>query len=290
MDNMKNTEKLLKGKYVADKISERLIEDIKILHNNDIIPKLAIVRVGNRADDLAYERGIIKRCEKVDVEVKVIQLQENVTQEKYINTIKGLNEDKLVDGILCFRPLPSHLNEQEIKYIINPKKDIDSFNPINTAKTIEGDETAFVSCTPLAVIEMLRYYEIPLEGSNIVVVGRSMVVGKPVSMLLLNENATVTVCHSKTKNLKEITSQADILVAAVGKAKMITKEYIKEDAVVIDVGINVDEDGNLCGDVDTEDVLDKVAKITPVPLGVGSITNTILVEQLIKACKLQHGL
>ncbi|MCU9810750.1 bifunctional 5,10-methylenetetrahydrofolate dehydrogenase/5,10-methenyltetrahydrofolate cyclohydrolase [Paraclostridium sp. AKS81] len=279
---------IIKGKPVADKISEDLKKEVKSLNEMGIKPKLAIVRVGERADDLAYERGALKRCQNIGIETEVVELDENISQDEFIKAIHKLNEDDNVNGILTFRPLPKHLSEDEIKYEISPKKDIDCFNPINTAKIVENDKTGYPPCTPTAVIEILKHYGINLTGANIVVLGRSMVVGKPLSMLLLNENATVNICHSKTRNLPEIASQADILVAAVGRAKMVKKDYVKDGAIVIDVGVNVDDQGNLCGDVDMEDVLDKVSMITPVPGGVGAVTTSILATNIVKACKLQN--
>ena len=289
METATNQGKIIKGKPVADKISEILINDVKKLKIKGIYPKLTIVRVGSRGDDLAYERGALKRCQTIDIETEVLELDENITQEDYINEIKKLNNDESVHGILCFRPLPKHLNEDEIKYVISPEKDVDSFSPINTAKVMEGDTTGFPPCTPTAVVEILKHYDVNLSGAKVVVLGRSMVVGKPAAMLLLNENATVTVCHSRTKDLQSITSDADILVAAVGRAKMVKSEFVKEGAVVVDVGINVDESGKLCGDVDTDDVLDKASMITPVPAGVGSVTTSILAKHVVKACKLQNN-
>lgn len=279
---------IIKGKPVADKISEDLKKEVKSLNEMGIKPKLAIVRVGERADDLAYERGALKRCQNIGIETEVVELDENISQDEFIKAIHKLNEDDKVNGILTFRPLPKHLSEDEIKYEISPKKDIDCFNPINTAKIVENDKTGYPPCTPTAVIEILKHYGINLTGANIVVLGRSMVVGKPLSMLLLNENATVNICHSKTRNLPEIASQADILVAAVGRAKMVKNDYVKDGAIVIDVGVNVDDQGNLCGDVDMEDVLDKVSMITPVPGGVGAVTTSILATNIVKACKLQN--
>lgn len=279
---------IIKGKPVADKITEDLKKEVKNLNEMGINPKLAIVRVGERPDDLAYERGALKRCQNIGIETEVIELDENISQDEFIKAIHKLNEDDKVNGILTFRPLPKHLSEDEIKYEISPKKDIDCFNPINTAKIVENDKTGYPPCTPTAVIEILKHYSINLTGANIVVLGRSMVVGKPLSMLLLNENATVNICHSKTRNLPEIASQADILVAAVGRAKMVKKDYVKDGAIVIDVGVNVDDQGNLCGDVDMEDVLDKVSMITPVPGGVGAVTTSILATNIVKACKLQN--
>ena len=280
---------IIKGKPVADQISENLIKEVNELVKEGIHPKLAIVRVGARGDDLAYERGALKRCQTIVIETEVVELAEDITQEDYEKTLRSLNENKDVHGILCLRPFPNQLNEEAIKYVISPEKDVDCFSPINSAKIMEGDKSGFPPCTPTAVVEILKHYDVELNGANVAVLGRSMVVGKPASMLLLNENATVTICHSRTKNLEKVTSQADILVAAVGRAKMIKENFVKEGAVVIDVGINVDENGNLCGDVDTASVQDKISMITPVPAGVGSVTTSILAKHVVKACKNQNN-
>ncbi|WP_042276949.1 bifunctional 5,10-methylenetetrahydrofolate dehydrogenase/5,10-methenyltetrahydrofolate cyclohydrolase [[Clostridium] dakarense] len=280
---------IIKGKPVADKISENLINEVNELVKEGINPKLTIVRVGSRGDDLAYERGALKRCETIGIQTEVLELKEDITQEEYINELTKLNNDKNVHGILCFRPLPKQLNEEEIKYVISPEKDVDSFSPINTAKVMEGDTTGFPPCTPTAVVEILKHYDVNLNGAKVAVLGRSMVVGKPAAMLLLNENATVTICHSRTKDLANVTSEADVLVAAVGRAKMVKADFVKQGAVVIDVGINVDEDGKLCGDVDTNAVVEKASMITPVPAGVGSVTTSILAKHVVKACKLQNN-
>lgn len=280
---------IIKGKPVADQISENLIKEVNELVKEGINPKLAILRVGAKGNDLAYERGALKRCQTIGIETEVIELSEDITQEEYEKALRNLNENKDIHGILCFRPLPKQLNEEEIKYVISPEKDVDCFSPINSAKIMEGDTSGFPPCTPTAVVEILKHYNVELQGANIVVLGRSMVVGKPTAMLLLNENATVTICHSRTKNLEKVTSEADILIAAVGRAKMIKENFIKKGAVVIDVGINVDEDGNLCGDVDTSAVFDKASMITPVPAGVGSVTSSILAKHVVKACKAQNN-
>lgn len=281
---------VIKGKSVADKISEDLIKEIEGLKANGIIPKLAIVRVGARPDDLAYERGALGRAKKVGIEAEVKELPEDISQEDFIKELRILNEDDKVHGILVFRPLPKHLDEDVIKYEIAPQKDIDCFSPVNEAKLLEGDETGFPPCTPTAVIEMLKYYNVEMQGKNAVVLGRSMVVGKPAALLLLKENATVTICHSKTKEMDKIASKADILVAAIGKGKFVKENYVGKNAVVIDVGINVDEEGNLCGDVDFDEVENKTSMITPVPGGVGSVTTSILAKHVVKACKAQNNL
>ena len=280
---------IIKGKPVADQISETLIAEVSELVKEGINPKLSIVRIGARGEDLSYERGALKRCETIGIQTEVIELPEDIDQEGYIAKLHELNNDKNVNGILCFRPLPKGLDEEAIKYEIAPEKDVDCFSPINSAKVMEGDRTGYPPCTPTAVVEILKHYNVNLNGAKVAVLGRSMVVGKPAAMLLLNENATVTICHSRTKDLAKVTSEADILVAAVGRAKMVKADFVKEGATVIDVGINVDEEGKLCGDVDTNDVLDKVSMVTPVPAGVGSVTTSILAKHVVKACKLQNN-
>ena len=279
---------IIKGKPVADAISTNLTKKVEVLITKGINPKLTIVRVGNNPSDLAYERGALKRCESIGILTEVKELPEEISQSDFIKELERVNCDKDVNGILIFRPLPKQLNESVIKYVITPEKDIDCLSPINVAKVMENDATGFAPCTPSAVMEILRYYDVPRSGKRAVVVGRSMVVGKPLSMLLLNENATVTICHSKTQDMIEVCAEADILVVCIGKAKMINAEYIKQGAVVIDVGINVDENGNMCGDVDTEDCASKAQMITPVPAGVGSVTTSILASHVVKACMLQH--
>jgi methylenetetrahydrofolate dehydrogenase (NADP+)/methenyltetrahydrofolate cyclohydrolase len=217
-------------------------------------------------------------------------LTKNITQNDFIDELNNINNDKSIHGILVLRPLPEQLDENVIKNVIAPEKDVDCFSPVNVAKVFEGDETGFPPCTPSAVMEILRYYDIPLKGKNTVVIGRSMIVGKPAAMLLLKEHATVTICHSRTKDLPLVASGAELLVVGIGRAKMVNSNYVKDGAIVIDVGINVDEDGKLCGDVDTDDCIEKVSMITPVPRGVGSVTTSVLAKHVVKACKMQVGL
>ncbi len=276
---------IIKGKPVADKITADVKEQVEQMKLLGVSPKLKIVRVGQREDDLAYERSALKRMESCGIEHEVMSLPSDISQDDFINSLKSVNDDKSVHGILLFRPLPEQIDENIVKYIISADKDIDCFNPINAAKVFECDKTGFPPCTPSAAMEILKYYNIELKGKSAVVLGRSLVVGKPMAMMLLAENATVTICHSKTENLADVTSKADILIAAIGKANMITENYIKEGAAVIDVGINVDEEGNLCGDVNTEDCVDKAGFITPVPAGVGSVTTAILAKHVLKAAQ-----
>ena len=282
---------IIKGKPVGDALSEVLKGECEALVKDGIQPKLAILRVGAKANDLSYEKGALKKCETIGIETEVTELPDGTTQEEYIEVLQKLNKDSSVHGILTFRPLPEGIDEEVIKNVISPEKDVDCFSPMNTAKLMEGDKTGFPPCTPTAVVEILKHYNVPLKGANVVVLGRSMVVGKPVSMLLLGENATVTICHSKTKDLPKICANADVLVAGVGRARMVTSEYVKEGAVVIDVGINAKpEGGGICGDVDTDDVVGKASMVTPVPAGVGSVTTSILAKHVIKACKQQSNM
>ena len=281
---------IIKGKPVGDALSEVLKGECEALVKDGIQPKLAILRVGAKANDLSYEKGALKKCETIGIETEVTELPDGTTQEEYIEVLQKLNKDSSVHGILTFRPLPEGIDEEVIKNVIAPEKDVDCFSPMNTAKLMEGDKTGFPPCTPTAVVEILKHYNVPLKGANVVVLGRSMVVGKPVSMLLLGENATVTICHSKTKDLLQVCANADVLVVGVGRARMVTADYVKEGAVVIDVGINAKpEGGGICGDVDTDDVVKKASMVTPVPAGVGSVTTSILAKHVIKACKQQNN-
>lgn len=281
---------IIKGKPVGDALSEVLKGECEALVKDGIQPKLAILRVGAKPNDLSYEKGALKKCETIGITTEVTELPDGTTQEQYIEVLQKLNNDSSVHGILTFRPLPEGIDEEVIKNVISPEKDVDCFSPMNTAKLMEGDKTGFPPCTPTAVVEILKHYNVPLKGANIVVLGRSMVVGKPVSMLLLDENSTVTICHSKTKDLPQICANADVLVAGVGRARMVTADYVKEGAVVIDVGINAKpEGGGICGDVDTDDVVGKASMVTPVPAGVGSVTTSILAKHVIKACKQQNN-
>lgn len=281
---------LIKGKPVADSLKEDLKAEVEELKSKGLYPKLTIIRVGADPSDLAYERGALKTMENVGIGAQIIALPGNIAQEEFVRVLQGVNSDGDTHGILIFRPLPQQLDSNAIKYLIDAEKDIDCFNPANVAKVMEGDETGFAPCTPTAVMEILKHYNVELKGKNAVVIGRSMVVGKPVAMLLLKEHATVTICHSRTKDLQGIASKADILVACAGKAKMIKSEYIKNGAVVIDVGINVNENGELCGDVDTEECMGRASMITPVPGGVGSVTTSVLAKHVVKACKIQKEL
>jgi len=249
----------------------------------NVSPTLAIVRVGERPDDVSYERGVMRSSENIGVAVKNVVLPADISLEEFKGELERLNQDGEVHGILIFRPMPAHLPESIIKHLIKPEKDVDCFSPVNMAKIFEGDKTGFYPCTPAAVMEILDYYKLDIAGKNVGIIGRSLVVGKPQAMLMLDRNATVTICHAKTVDLPGVTSKCDIVVAAVGRAKMVKSSYVKEGATVIDVGINMDEQGKLCGDVDFEDVCERTEWITPVPGGVGAVTNNVLLKHVIRA-------
>jgi len=279
---------VLNCKEAAKVFLDNIKMESEKLREKGVNPLLAIVRVGKREDDIAYEKSILKNCEKVNITGQVHECDENIDMESFTKLIQGLNQDRFVHGILVFRPLPKHLDENVIKHIIDPNKDVDCMNPLNFARIFEGDLDGYLPCTPAAVMNIIKYFNIDVKGKKVVVLGRSMVVGKPLAMMLLKEDATVTICHSKTENLKEVVSSADIVAAAIGKAKFIGSDYIKKDAIVIDVGINVDDNGNLCGDVDFEAVKEKASLITPVPGGVGSVTTSVLLKNVINGAKRIH--
>ena len=276
-------EMLLNGKEVAKKIKEDLKLEVDQIKEKGIIPKLAVVMVGNNEASKVYVKNKSKACDTIGVEFEEFLLDENTTEEELFNLIDKLNEDKNINGILVQAPIPKHLDQNKAFRRIKPEKDVDGFNPINVGDLSIGND-CFISCTPYGVMKILEYYNIDLEGKNAVVLGRSNIVGKPMVQCLLSKNATVTVCHSRTQNIKEITKNADILIAAIGKAKFVTEDMIKQDAVVIDVGINRGEDGKLTGDVDFENVKNKASYITPVPGGVGPMTIAMLMNNVIKAC------
>lgn len=276
---------VLKGSVVAKEIKEKIKRDVEELSKVNRVPTLAIVRLGNNPSDISYEKSIIKNCNSVGIDAKVYELELNTTTERLVELIEELNSDSSISGILVFRPLPKHIDEEIIRNTISVKKDIDCMHPWNLEKIFEGDISGFAPCTPKAAMEIIKYYGIPLEGKNVVVVNRSMVVGKPLTMMLLKENATVTICHSKTKDLHTLTNNADIVVVALGTAKFFDEKYFNEKSIVIDVGVSEDKNGNISGDVDYEKVEPIVDKITPVPGGVGSVTTSILLSHVVYACK-----
>lgn len=271
----------LRGKAVADNLHVEIAKQTEKLKARGITPKLAVVRVGAREDDLAYERGILKKFANNNVDVVVKELPGDVDQETLDNEVKTLNEDPSVNGILMFRPLPKHLSDENIKTFIDPGKDVDVMGYGNMAGLFAGDKEAYAPCTAQAVMEILNFYGIETKGKNVTVIGRSLVIGKPVTLLLIGANATVTVCHTKTRDIKEECRRADIIVAAAGVAKMVTKDYVRPGQVIIDVGMNVDENGKLCGDADFDEVSQIVDKITPVPGGVGAVTTSVLMKYTV---------
>lgn len=274
----------LRGKKVSDGIKEYVSKELETL---SFVPKLAIVRVGENPDDMSYERGATKKLKSFGLDVASYVFPQDISDEDFKKAFKDINEDDKVTGILLLRPLPRTINEKDIENMIDPKKDLDGISPINIAKVFAGDTTGFSPCTAEAVIEVLKAYDIELTGKRVTVVGRSMVVGKPVSMLLLKENATVTMTHTRTVDLKKTCSDAEIVIAAAGRAKMLNSDYCGQDAVMIDVGINVDENGKLCGDVDYATLDGKASAATPVPGGVGTVTTAVLAKHLIQAAKMR---
>ncbi|WFA09597.1 bifunctional 5,10-methylenetetrahydrofolate dehydrogenase/5,10-methenyltetrahydrofolate cyclohydrolase [Tissierella sp. Yu-01] len=275
---------ILKGSVVAAKIKDDMRNNINTLGSAGKYPTLGIVRLGNNPSDVSYEKSIIKNCDAIGIKSEIFEKDINMTTEELANFINELNNNDNISGILLFRPLPKQIDEERIRNTILPSKDVDCMHPLNLEKIFEGDMSGFLPATPKAAMEILLQNNNELEGKNVVVINRSMVVGKPLAMMLLEKNATVTICHSRTKNLNEITKNADIVITALGKPKFFTKDYFSEDSIVIDVGVSMTDEGKLSGDVDYEDVVDYVDKITPVPGGVGSVTTTLLLNQVVNAC------
>ncbi len=281
---------IIDGKKVSANVKERVrLECERLVKEHGVTPGLAVVIVGDDSASRVYVNNKKKACELVGFKSEEYALPAETTQEELLSLVDTLNNKDDINGILVQLPLPKHLDDKSVIERISPKKDVDAFHAVNVGKIMLG-EYDFLPCTPAGVMEMLHQYEIPVEGKQCVVIGRSNIVGKPMGMLLLHENGTVTICHSRTKNLKEVCQRADILVAAVGRAKFVTADMVKDGAVVIDVGMNRDENGKLCGDVDFENVKDKCSYITPVPGGVGPMTIATLMKNTIKACKLQNGI
>jgi methylenetetrahydrofolate dehydrogenase (NADP+)/methenyltetrahydrofolate cyclohydrolase len=279
---------IIDGKRISDEIREELREKVEDLHKKGVHPCLAVIQVGDDPASTVYVGNKKKACAYIGIESRAYELPEETTQEELLSLIRQLNEDEGVHGILVQLPVPAHMNEEEIIDTISPDKDVDGFHPWNVGALSIG-EAGFVSCTPAGIIQMLKRSNIEIDGKDCVVVGRSNIVGKPMAMLLLRENGTVTVCHTHTKDLKTICKRADILVVAIKKPRFFDASYIKEGAVVIDVGIHRDADNKLCGDVDFDSVAPKAAAITPVPGGVGPMTITMLmsncVDSATRKCK-----
>ena len=280
---------IIDGKELAKKIRSNLKIECEELKKKNIKSKLAVIMVGEDPASKVYVRNKSRACEDVGIEYEEYLLGEKTTQKELIELIKKLNNDKTVNGILLQSPIPSNLDINEAFRTILPEKDVDGFNPVNVGKLVLNQDT-FVSCTPYGIMKMFEEYNIDLTGKNVVILGRSNIVGKPLIHCCLNKNATVTSCHSKTQNLAQKTKEADILISAIGKANFVTTDMVKRDAVVIDVGINRLENGKITGDVDFENVKEKASYITPVPGGVGPMTIAMLMNNLIKATKRQNNM
>ena len=275
---------IIDGKALAKKIRAELKEEVEKLRAKGIIPKLAVIMVGEDKASKVYVKNKSKACDEIGVEFEEFLLKDDIEMQELSDLIDELNNRKDIHGILLQSPIPKHLDINKAFNAIDYRKDVDGFNPVNVGKLVIGQD-CFISCTPFGVIKMLEEYGIEIEGKNAVVIGRSNIVGKPLSQCLLSKNATVTICHSRTKNIHEITANADILVAALGKPKYVKGNMVKEGAVVIDVGINRTDDGKLVGDVDFETVSQKASYITPVPGGVGPMTIAMLMNNVVKAAK-----
>lgn len=278
---------IIDGKELAKKIRANLKIECEELKNKQINPKLAVIMVGDDPASKVYVRNKSKACEDVGIEYKEYLLSSNTKQKELIELIEKLNQDKTINGILLQSPIPANLDINEAFRTISPQKDVDGFNPVNVGKLVLNQDT-FLSCTPYGIMKMFEKYNIDLTGKNVVILGRSNIVGKPLMHCCLNKNATVTVCHSKTQNLAQKAKEADILISAIGKAQFVTADMVKENAVVIDVGINRLENGKIIGDVDFENVKEKASYITPVPGGVGPMTIAMLMNNVIKATKRQN--
>lgn len=275
--------KLLKGAKVNEQLNEKIKQNVALLKQKEIVPKLGIVRVGEREEDISYEKGATKRCNSLGVQVKQFVLPEQVSENELIQVIKEINTDRTIHGILLFRPLPKHLKEERICQAIESEKDVDGITNSSLTGVFTGEKKGFAPCTAQACMEILDFYGINPTGKKAVVVGRSLVVGKPVAMLLLQKNATVTICHTKTENMQSVIKEADIVIVAAGKAEAFGREYFKEGQIVIDVGIHVNESGKICGDVKFDEVEPIVDFITPVPGGVGTVTTSVLVSHVVEA-------
>lgn len=279
--------KQLLGKEVNASLNERIKEEVAKLQQAGISPKIAILRVGENESDISYERGATKRCETLGVECEKYLLPSDVTEEALLDVIAKVNEDASIHGVLLFRPLPKHLNEEKIINHLNPEKDVDGITDGSLAGVFAGKDLGFAPCTAQACIEILDHYEIDCTGKRIAVIGRSLVVGRPVAMMLMQKNGTVAICHTRTKNMESIVREADIVVVAAGKPGVVDAGFVRPGQVVIDVGIHVNAEGKLCGDVKYDEVESLVEAITPVPGGVGAVTTSVLVSHVVEAAKRQ---
>lgn len=278
------TAEIINGKELAATIREQLKQECDQLREQGTTPGLAVILVGDNAASRSYIKGKQKACEKAGIHSELTELQKTVSENELLAEIDRLNHDHDIDGILVQLPLPNHISEQKVVERIDPDKDVDGFHPLNVGKMMIGED-AFIPCTPLGILKMVKSANIDIDGKHVVVLGRSRIVGKPAGQLFLNENATVTYCHSHTHEIKDFTRQADILISAIGKAGFVEADDVKQGAVVIDVGMNRDDEGRLCGDVDFEAVKEIASYITPVPKGVGPMTITMLLNNTVKSAK-----
>ena len=281
--------KIIDGKIISEGIKQEIKTQVLALKEKGVTPSLTVIVVGNNPASAAYIKGKQKDCEECGINSQIIALPETTAKEEIIEKVKELNKDDTVNGILVQLPLPEHINSNEVISVISPQKDVDGFTTISAGNLMLGTE-GFRSCTPAGVILMLKKAEVEISGKHCVVIGRSNIVGKPLAVMLIEENATVTVCHSKTINIKEMTLQADILISAVGKQGFVTRDMVKQGAVVVDIGINRNEEGKLCGDVSFEEVSEVASAITPVPGGVGLMTRVVLLQNTIKATLQQNNI
>ena len=277
--------KLLSGKEVAAALNDRIKEDAKELRGRGIIPTLCIIRVGENPEDLSYERSAVKKCEKLDVECVRRVFPSDVSQETLLEEIEKINRDDSIHGVILFRPLPKHLNAELIENALAPEKDVDCMTDLSMSGVFTGKKIGFPPCTAEACIKILDHYGVDCTGKRAVVIGRSLVIGRPVAMMLMQRNATVTICHTRTVNMPQTASKAEILIAAAGRAGLVGETYISDGQIVLDVGINLGKDGKLCGDVDFESANDKAICITPVPGGVGTVTSTVLIGHVVESAK-----
>jgi len=281
--------KLLEGKQVTAALKEKQQAAVAALATKGVTPTLGIIRVGEREDDIAYERGASKRCESVGVAVKYFHLPAHIPQEKLLSLIEQVNQDPSIHGVLLFRPLPKHIDDEVVRNALAPEKDIDGITDGSLAGVFTGSKKGFAPCTAQACLEILDHYGYNLKGKMVTVIGRSLVVGRPVAMMLMERNATVTICHTRTQDMPAVCRNAEILIVAAGKAKVVGKEFFAPGQVVIDVGINFDENGKMCGDVDFAAAESMVEAITPVPGGVGTVTTSVLVGNVIAAAQRSLG-
>ncbi len=281
---------ILKGKPVADAVNQRLLADIEKLKEKGITPTLGIIRVGEKVEDISYEKGAIKHAQSLGIDVKKYLFRADITQEQLLNVIAAINLDLTVHGVILFRPLPEHIDDNVIRKALLASKDVDGITDQSMAGVYTGTDLGYPPCTPKGCVEILKHYNIPIEGKKVAVLGRSLVVGRPVAMMILDNNGTPTICHTRSQDVKGICRAADIVIVSVGQGKMIGADYLREGQTVIDVGINRGEDGKLCGDVNFEEAEAIVSAITPVPGGVGKVTTSLLMSHVVEAAKKTCGM